>query len=186
MLESLPSLTSYGSRFVTRKVFPKNLVKNFYPELTPSCSRVARWNCTSGARMLFTSSNARSNRICRSLGSALGTVQRCLESSVTYVFSPLEGALEPVADFVFPIEVYEQGRIHRLREDASRQLDMLDEFAGLGALKEERSAIVTQLRDSASATPRSLRPRHPPDPRARAPIPAARRNRTSPIPGPCQ
>ena len=55
----------------------------------------------------------------------------------------------PVDDLVFPVEVYEQGRIGRLRDDVERQLEMLDEFAGLADLKRERDDVVEKLHESA-------------------------------------
>ena len=58
-------------------------------------------------------------------------------------------ALVPVDDFSFPLEVYEQGRISKLREDVARQLQMLDEFAELGPLLRDRAATVTKLDQSA-------------------------------------
>jgi hypothetical protein len=71
----------------------------------------------------------------------------CSETAKAYL---LDGPqLTPVKDFHFPIEVYEQGRISRLREDVERQLEMLDEFAGLGRRLAARRDIIAQLSQSA-------------------------------------
>jgi hypothetical protein len=66
-----------------------------------------------------------------------------------YHFNVADDVLDPVSDFDMPIECYEQGRISRLREDLGRQLEMLDEFAGVSNLKAERSRIVLELKSSA-------------------------------------
>jgi hypothetical protein len=81
-------------------------------------------------------------------------VESCLDAPLAYRFDFEQNTLLPIEDFTFPIDVYEQGRISRLREDVSRQLDMLDEFGNLREVKEERTAIVLQLNESAG----SLRP----------------------------
>jgi DNA repair exonuclease SbcCD ATPase subunit len=66
-----------------------------------------------------------------------------------YRYDVDQDALVPVDQFTFPIEVYEQGRIHRLRDDVGRQLEMLDEFAHVGELKKEREGILTKLSENA-------------------------------------
>ena len=71
-------------------------------------------------------------------------VERSTGSSLAYVLDEEEG-LAPVPDFQFPLEVYEQGRIGRLREDVERQLDMLDEFADLSGDKAKRDEIMALL-----------------------------------------
>jgi len=48
------------------------------------------------------------------------------------------------------LEVYEQGRVGRLRDDLGRQLEMLDEFADLGTQKLLRNTIITTLSESAA------------------------------------
>jgi AAA domain-containing protein len=58
------------------------------------------------------------------------------------------GELVPVDWFRMAVEVYEQGRISRLRDDAARQLEMLDEFANLGGLIQSRSDTVSKLNTS--------------------------------------
>jgi uncharacterized protein YukE len=73
----------------------------------------------------------------------------CSEKSQSFRFDPLQNKLIPVAGFGFPIEVYEQHRIYRLRDDVSRQLDMLDDFADLQELKQKRDDIIGKLGDSA-------------------------------------
>jgi hypothetical protein len=77
------------------------------------------------------------------------TIQCDHERSLAYALDPETGSLEPVADFVFAIEVYEQGRIGRLREDVGRQLEMLDEFANLQNLIQLREEIIAKLNNSA-------------------------------------
>ena len=78
-------------------------------------------------------------------------VDHCYEPPLVYQFDTDQDALVPVDDFRFPIEVYEQGRIHRLRDDVGRQLDMLDEFADLADLKNNRASIISKLTTSAQA-----------------------------------
>lgn len=71
------------------------------------------------------------------------------ENASAYQANENGDALIPAKDFSFPIEVYEQGRISRLREDLSRQMEMLDEFANLDDLKAEASSLVLRIRESA-------------------------------------
>lgn len=73
-----------------------------------------------------------------------------------YRFDPTTGSLEPLSDVVFPIELYEQNRINKLREDVGRQLDMLDDFAQLHEIKQERWKLVAQLKQNAT----TLKPLH--------------------------
>lgn len=74
----------------------------------------------------------------------------CEGNPVTYEYDEEGDRLEPVQGVEFPLEVYEQGRIGRLRDDAKRQLDMLDEFAGVEPLKAERKRVVIDLNQSAA------------------------------------
>jgi len=77
------------------------------------------------------------------------TVTGCHNSSLAYVYDPASKNLEPVADFAFPIEVYEQGRIGQLRSDIQHQLEMLDEFAELEGDKTKRTGIYEKLATNA-------------------------------------
>ena len=81
-------------------------------------------------------------------GSTL-TVQSCLDQPMVYRYDPPTDSLMPTPNLKFPVEVYEQGRISRLRDDVGRQLEMLDEFAGLSDLRKRRSELVSELRLSA-------------------------------------
>lgn len=76
---------------------------------------------------------------------------RCDEPFLAYRYDRLQDSLIRVDDFRFPVEVYEQHRISRLRDDVARQLDMLDEFAGVAALKTRRADIIDSLNKSAAA-----------------------------------
>jgi AAA domain-containing protein len=78
-------------------------------------------------------------------------IQSCPDKCIAYRFDPQTDSLEPTANFEFIVEVYEQGRISRLRADVGRQLDMLDEFAGIAELKRQRAGLVTELNLSAEA-----------------------------------
>jgi AAA domain len=78
-------------------------------------------------------------------------VTACLTDPLVYRYEHRNDELVPEEAFEFPIEVYEQGRIHDLRSDVHRQLEMLDEFAGLIRSKERRREIVNDLRTSAAA-----------------------------------
>lgn len=71
------------------------------------------------------------------------------EAAHAYVLDEEAGRLNPVEKFDFPLEVYEQGRINRLRNDLDRQLRMLDDFAGSESLTERRDEIIRELHDSA-------------------------------------
>ncbi len=75
----------------------------------------------------------------------------CLTDPIVYRYDDQDDQLVREEGFEFPVEVYEQGRIHDLRSDVHRQLEMLDEFAGLAALKGKRGKIVMELRTSAAA-----------------------------------
>jgi ABC-type molybdenum transport system ATPase subunit/photorepair protein PhrA len=75
----------------------------------------------------------------------------CLSQPNVYSYDPETDQLQPADNIDFNLEVYEQGRIHDLRADVDRQLEMLDEFAGLGALKTERLKLVDALMASATA-----------------------------------
>lgn len=72
------------------------------------------------------------------------------DEPASYVLNEDGPQLQPVEEFVFPIEMYEQGRIHRLRDDVGRQLRMLDEFAGTRPLIDRRAALVRDLTTSAT------------------------------------
>ena len=72
------------------------------------------------------------------------------EGAKYFRFDPDPGVLAPVDVLRFPVEIYEQGRIHRLREDVNRQLDMLDEFAGLQAMRREQDQVIENLKISAN------------------------------------
>jgi hypothetical protein len=74
----------------------------------------------------------------------------CEGAPNVYLYDPEAEQLDPVEDFDFPLEVYEQGRIGRLRDDVSRQLEMLDEFAGVEPLKAERLGVLENLNRSAA------------------------------------
>ncbi len=71
----------------------------------------------------------------------------CSEGPHAYKLSGNE--LVPADGFRMPIEVYEQGRISRLRDDVARQLEMLDEFANLRGMIQSRSETVSKLNESA-------------------------------------
>lgn len=72
----------------------------------------------------------------------------CTEAPIIYRYDRTLDQLVPAEEFEFPIEVYEQGRINRLRDDLGRQLEMLDEFAGAMPLKRRRIAIAKELIES--------------------------------------
>jgi DNA repair ATPase RecN len=76
-------------------------------------------------------------------------VECCTDQPMTYHYDRNQDALVPVDEFRFPVEVYEQHRISRLRDDVSRQLEMLDEFAAIGGLKQKRTATIDLLTQSA-------------------------------------
>ena len=76
-------------------------------------------------------------------------VQSCTSPPLAYEYEESTDTLVPVQDFQFPLEVYEQHRISRLRDDVARQLEMVDEFAALPDLKHERTELVRQLGQSA-------------------------------------
>jgi predicted metal-dependent phosphoesterase TrpH len=78
----------------------------------------------------------------------------CNDPSIAYHYDRGQDSLVRIEKFRFPVEVYEQHRISRLRDDVARQLEMLDEFAGIGALKEKRASTIESLNESA----RSLAP----------------------------
>jgi hypothetical protein len=65
----------------------------------------------------------------------ISKVTRAKEAARWFRFDQETETLQPIEAFPFPVEVYEQGRIHRLRDDIPRQLEMLDEFAGLQHLQ---------------------------------------------------
>lgn len=71
------------------------------------------------------------------------------EPAKSFRFDPQSQTLVPVEGFHMLMEVYEQGRIHRLRDDVNRQLDMLDEFAGLQQLRRKQEQLVHDLNASA-------------------------------------
>ena len=77
-------------------------------------------------------------------------VLRCNDIPITYKFNPEDNQLNPVTDLKFNVEVYEQGRINRLRDEVSRQLEMLDEIANLESLKNEKVKTIANLNDSAN------------------------------------
>jgi AAA domain-containing protein len=76
-------------------------------------------------------------------------VQDCTSPPLAYEYNEASDILVPVQDFHFPLEVYEQHRISRLRDDVARQLEMVDEFAALADLKYERAELIRQLGQSA-------------------------------------
>jgi len=78
------------------------------------------------------------------------TVTACTGDPLVYRYDEHDDQLIPEEKFEFAIDVYEQGRIHDLRSDVHRQLEMLDEFAGLAHLKSERHECVRELRNSAA------------------------------------
>jgi hypothetical protein len=73
----------------------------------------------------------------------------CYDQPMAYQYEPVSEELIPIDDFQFPLEVYEQGRIGQLRDDIPRQLQMLDEFAGVRDLKNERVGVWERLTTSA-------------------------------------
>lgn len=73
----------------------------------------------------------------------------CQDRGIAYQYESTTEQLIPVDDFQFPLEIYEQGRIGQLRDDVARQLEMLDEFADVSALKSERDSVWTKLTESA-------------------------------------
>lgn len=77
------------------------------------------------------------------------TVEELTDEILVYSYDPEVHELLPVESFDFPLEFYEQGRISRLRDDVDRQLEMLDEFAGVDDLKTDRNAVVEGLSRSA-------------------------------------
>ena len=74
----------------------------------------------------------------------------CRDRAIAYQYEPSTQELIPVDEFDFPLDVYEQGRIGHLRDDIARQLEMLDEFAGVGGLKGTRELVWKRLTESAS------------------------------------
>ena len=76
-------------------------------------------------------------------------IPACPTTPAVYRFDEERIELLPVGEFDFPVEVYEQGHIHDLRDDLDRQLDMLDEFAGIEALKRKRGELAAFLNRSA-------------------------------------
>jgi hypothetical protein len=72
----------------------------------------------------------------------------CDDDPAAYRFDADRGDFEPAQDFSFPLEVYEQGRISRLRDDVQRQLEMLDEFAQLGPIKQTRDRVLGEILQS--------------------------------------
>jgi hypothetical protein len=73
----------------------------------------------------------------------------CSTIAAAYRLDQQNRDLLPVDSFHFPVEVYEQGRVSRLRDDLARQLEMLDEFANLSAHKNLRDELATDLRSIA-------------------------------------
>jgi hypothetical protein len=78
-------------------------------------------------------------------------IVRLKESGKWFRYDADSQILQPIDHVAFAIEVYEQGRIHRLRDDIPRQLEMLDEFANLQALGYEQADLVSKLNLSAAA-----------------------------------
>jgi hypothetical protein len=72
------------------------------------------------------------------------------EPAKFFRYNPETDVLDPCSKSPFVVELYEQGRIHRLRDDIPRQLEMLDSFAGLADLRMERANLVTELGKSAT------------------------------------
>jgi hypothetical protein len=73
-------------------------------------------------------------------------VTQCVSKSCIYRFDETHDDLVVEGNVGFPIEVYEQGRISRLRDDVGRQLGMIDEFAGLRDELLQRKEISAQIR----------------------------------------
>lgn len=73
------------------------------------------------------------------------------ERAKAYRLEREQNSLTHQPTFRFPVEVYEQGRISKLRNDLGRQLEMLDEFAGCKELKSKRAGLVSDLGESATA-----------------------------------
>jgi AAA domain len=69
--------------------------------------------------------------------------------AVAQLNHPIDGLIF-APDFRFPLEVYEQGKVSKLREDIERQLDMLDEFAELDDQKRRRQNLIQRLTQSAA------------------------------------
>jgi hypothetical protein len=80
-------------------------------------------------------------------------IDGCSDKAIAYFHHITDGLIQ-TPDFRFPLEVYEQGRVSRLREDIERQLDMLDEFAELTEHKRRRSNLI----DSITASALKLKP----------------------------
>ena len=78
-------------------------------------------------------------------------IQSCPDMPIIYRFDVHTDSLVPSKDFEFAVEIYEQGRISRLRDDVARQLEMLDEFAGVADLKKKRGELILELDLSADA-----------------------------------
>ena len=72
------------------------------------------------------------------------------ERTQCFRYNAESDVLEPCAAPRITVELYEQGRIHRLRDDIPRQLEMLDSFAGLNGMRAERVSVLTALSESAS------------------------------------
>jgi DNA repair ATPase RecN len=78
------------------------------------------------------------------------TFQDLKERAKYFKLDGSSGTLLPVEEIPLSVEVYEQGRIHRLRDDVNRQLSMLDEFAGLQKLRRRQDELVGKLNPSAN------------------------------------
>ncbi len=76
-------------------------------------------------------------------------IESCDTSPIFYRFDSVTHQLDPIDELEFPFELYEQGRINRLRSDLARQLEMLDEFARVSTIKEKRHDVLSQLSKSA-------------------------------------
>ncbi len=86
-----------------------------------------------------------------SVAGSVTKVVRAKDSAKCFRYHAATGTLVPETEVGFPVEVYEQGRIHRLRDDVPRQLEMLDEFAGLQAVRSEYGELLEKLDTSADA-----------------------------------
>ncbi len=75
-------------------------------------------------------------------------LEKCEGKAVAYLDHPVDG-LVVAPDFRFPLEVYEQGKVSKLRDDIGRQLDMLDEFADVSDQKQRRQRLIEALTQSA-------------------------------------
>jgi len=67
----------------------------------------------------------------------------------SYVYDKTRDELLPTEGVPVTLETYEQGRIHRLRDDLGRQLDMLGWIRWIVAARTRRAELEQQLNESA-------------------------------------